>query len=295
MSSARTCSTPSPPTASASSPRPSSWPVRRARRRACRSTSWSARSPSRASRRASERCSPASSSAAARASRTRSRPCAAPAMAAQLFLMMAGALFLAFNVAPTEEMILIGFMMSPWHGIALVAVSLLLLHALVYGVGFAGRRRCRKATAAGELSSLHHRRLRHRACSSASTSCGRSDARTDRDRPDRGTAVGARLSRRDRRSDRPAGGLKDGAMAEAKETVRDAVAGMGGGGHRPASLTLGMLAVIGREAISGEAEPAGDRGRARPRRCDRLRLRRRVRSASTARAARPPRSRSRAR
>ena len=57
----------------------------------------------------------------------------------QLFLMAAGALFLAFNVAPTEEMILIGFKMTPWHAIALVGVSLLVLHALVFTVGFAGQ------------------------------------------------------------------------------------------------------------------------------------------------------------
>ncbi|HYI64073.1 MAG TPA: TIGR02587 family membrane protein [Allosphingosinicella sp.] len=58
----------------------------------------------------------------------------------QLFLMLAGALFLAFNVAPTEEMALIGFLMSPWHGIALVVVSLLLLDALAHGLGFAGQK-----------------------------------------------------------------------------------------------------------------------------------------------------------
>ena len=57
----------------------------------------------------------------------------------QLFLMAAGALFFAFNVAPTEEMILIGFKMSPWHAIVLVAVSLGVLHALVFTVGFAGQ------------------------------------------------------------------------------------------------------------------------------------------------------------
>jgi putative integral membrane protein (TIGR02587 family) len=57
----------------------------------------------------------------------------------QLFLMGAGALFLAFNVAPTEEMILIGYKMSAWHAIAAVAASLLMLHALVYTVGFAGQ------------------------------------------------------------------------------------------------------------------------------------------------------------
>jgi len=59
--------------------------------------------------------------------------------AGQLFLMAAGALFLAFNVAPTEEMILIAFKMTPWHGLATVAVSVLLLHAFVYSVGFSGQ------------------------------------------------------------------------------------------------------------------------------------------------------------
>ena len=59
--------------------------------------------------------------------------------AAQLFLMLAGALFVAFNVAPTEEMILIGFMMSPVHAILLVLLSILLLHAFVFGIGFAGQ------------------------------------------------------------------------------------------------------------------------------------------------------------
>lgn len=57
----------------------------------------------------------------------------------QLFLMLAGALFLAFNVAPTEEMMLIAFMMTPWHVIATVVVSVLLLHAFVYSVGFSGQ------------------------------------------------------------------------------------------------------------------------------------------------------------
>ena len=57
----------------------------------------------------------------------------------QLFLMMAGALFLAYNVAPTEEMILISFRMTAWHGLALVAASLILLHAFVYALGFSGQ------------------------------------------------------------------------------------------------------------------------------------------------------------
>ncbi|ODT89140.1 TIGR02587 family membrane protein [Phenylobacterium sp. SCN 70-31] len=57
----------------------------------------------------------------------------------QLFLMGAGALFLAFNVAPTEEMLLIGFRMSAWHAIVLVLASLAALHVLVFTVGFAGQ------------------------------------------------------------------------------------------------------------------------------------------------------------
>jgi putative integral membrane protein (TIGR02587 family) len=58
----------------------------------------------------------------------------------QLFLMGAGALFFAFAVAPTEEMILIGFKMSPWHTLALIVVSLILLHLLVFTVGFGGQK-----------------------------------------------------------------------------------------------------------------------------------------------------------
>ena len=56
----------------------------------------------------------------------------------ELFFMMAGAVFLAFNVAPTEEMILIAYKMTPWHAIALAIVSLLLMHAFVYAVDFKG-------------------------------------------------------------------------------------------------------------------------------------------------------------
>ncbi|RYD54322.1 MAG: TIGR02587 family membrane protein [Sphingomonadales bacterium] len=59
--------------------------------------------------------------------------------AGQLFLMLAGALFFAFNVAPTEEMILIGFKMTAWQGVAMMLVSMLLLHLLVFRVGFPGQ------------------------------------------------------------------------------------------------------------------------------------------------------------
>lgn len=57
----------------------------------------------------------------------------------EMFLMAAGALFIAFNVAPTEEIVLIAFQMTPWHALALMAVSLLLMHAFVYALGFRGQ------------------------------------------------------------------------------------------------------------------------------------------------------------
>lgn len=56
----------------------------------------------------------------------------------ELFLMAVGALFLGFNVAPTEEMMLISFQMSAWHGLALVILSVALMHGFVFAVGFAG-------------------------------------------------------------------------------------------------------------------------------------------------------------
>ena len=57
----------------------------------------------------------------------------------QLFLMAAGALFLAFNVAPTEEMVLISYLMTPAHVLALAAVSLAVMHVFVYALEFSGQ------------------------------------------------------------------------------------------------------------------------------------------------------------
>lgn len=57
----------------------------------------------------------------------------------ELFLMAIGALFIAFNVAPTEEMILIAYKMTPWHALALMVLSIGLLHVIVYSLGFAGQ------------------------------------------------------------------------------------------------------------------------------------------------------------
>ena len=59
--------------------------------------------------------------------------------AGELFLMVAGALFIAFNVAPTEEMILISFRMSLAQTLALAALSIVLLHLIVFSLGFAGQ------------------------------------------------------------------------------------------------------------------------------------------------------------
>jgi putative integral membrane protein (TIGR02587 family) len=56
-----------------------------------------------------------------------------------LFLAAVGALFMAFNVAPTEEVVLIAQMMTAWHAVALVAASLALMHAFVYAVEFRGQ------------------------------------------------------------------------------------------------------------------------------------------------------------
>ncbi len=57
----------------------------------------------------------------------------------ELFLMVAGALFLTLNMAPTEEMVLIAYRMGPAHAVALIVVSIGLMHAIVYKVGFAGQ------------------------------------------------------------------------------------------------------------------------------------------------------------
>ncbi len=57
----------------------------------------------------------------------------------ELFLMLAGALFLALNVAPTEEMVVIAHSMSSWHTILLVILSLAIMHAFVYKLEFHGQ------------------------------------------------------------------------------------------------------------------------------------------------------------
>jgi len=56
----------------------------------------------------------------------------------ELALMAAGALFLGLNVAPTEEMILISYIMTPAHALVLVVLSMLLMHAFVFAAAFRG-------------------------------------------------------------------------------------------------------------------------------------------------------------
>ncbi|NLG75646.1 MAG: TIGR02587 family membrane protein [Xanthomonadaceae bacterium] len=57
----------------------------------------------------------------------------------EYFLMCAGALFLAANIAPTEEVLIIALQMSPWQSIVLAALSLALMHTFVYAAGFRGQ------------------------------------------------------------------------------------------------------------------------------------------------------------
>lgn len=60
--------------------------------------------------------------------------------AGELFLVAGGALFLAFNVAPTEEIILIAHQQNTlWHVLALIILSIGIMHAFVYAVEFRGQ------------------------------------------------------------------------------------------------------------------------------------------------------------
>ncbi|MGD9511695.1 MAG: TIGR02587 family membrane protein [Geminicoccaceae bacterium] len=74
----------------------------------------------------------------------------------ELFLMLAGAVYFAFNIAPTDEVPLIAIRQtSPWVAMVLVLASLLVLHGFVYGVGFRGGHGVRPGRKAiGELLGL---------------------------------------------------------------------------------------------------------------------------------------------
>lgn len=58
---------------------------------------------------------------------------------AKLFLMGVGSIFLAFQLAPTEEMVLIGHRMTGWHAAALALVSLCVMQAFLCSVERKGR------------------------------------------------------------------------------------------------------------------------------------------------------------
>lgn len=56
----------------------------------------------------------------------------------QLFIAAAGAIFLSLNVAPTEEVVLLAYKLTPARAILLVLLSIAVLHAFVYALDFAG-------------------------------------------------------------------------------------------------------------------------------------------------------------
>ncbi|HEY5883805.1 MAG TPA: TIGR02587 family membrane protein [Pyrinomonadaceae bacterium] len=60
---------------------------------------------------------------------------------AKIFLMGVGAIFLAFQLAPTEEMVLIGHRMTEWHAVALALVSLCMMQVFICSVERRGRQR----------------------------------------------------------------------------------------------------------------------------------------------------------
>lgn len=57
----------------------------------------------------------------------------------ELFFMVVGGIFLAFNLAPTQEIILIAFKMTPEMTVLLALVSLVIMHGFVYAMNFEGQ------------------------------------------------------------------------------------------------------------------------------------------------------------
>jgi putative integral membrane protein (TIGR02587 family) len=58
----------------------------------------------------------------------------------KIFLMAVGAIFLAFQLAPTEEMVLIGLQITGWHAAALGILSLCIMQAFLCAIEAQGRR-----------------------------------------------------------------------------------------------------------------------------------------------------------
>lgn len=59
--------------------------------------------------------------------------------AAELVYMLVGALYLALNSAPTDEIVMISLQFTPWHALIIMASSLTIMHAFVYAVEFQGQ------------------------------------------------------------------------------------------------------------------------------------------------------------
>lgn len=57
---------------------------------------------------------------------------------AQIFFMAVGAVFMSFNIAPTDEVVVISTMIGAWRSVAIIVVSLLMMHGFVYAVSFRG-------------------------------------------------------------------------------------------------------------------------------------------------------------
>jgi putative integral membrane protein (TIGR02587 family) len=72
----------------------------------------------------------------------------------ELFLMMAGALFLSLNVAPTEEMVLIALKMTTTQEISLAVLSLIVMQVFVYAAHFKGGHAFEGMSLASEFARL---------------------------------------------------------------------------------------------------------------------------------------------
>lgn len=69
----------------------------------------------------------------------------------ELFLMVAGAIYLSLSLAPTDEVIFIGYKMTVWHALSVIAFSLLVMHAFMYSLQFRGQDDRPPNTNAGSL------------------------------------------------------------------------------------------------------------------------------------------------
>ncbi|MBW3577641.1 MAG: TIGR02587 family membrane protein [Actinobacteria bacterium] len=59
----------------------------------------------------------------------------------EILLMGVGAIVLSFNIAPTDEIPLLALQVGTVRSLTLLVISVVLMHAIVYGVGFRGQHR----------------------------------------------------------------------------------------------------------------------------------------------------------